>query len=197
MYDIEGKLKRRAMLERLEGLGRAAEATSKAVVVPDLSPAAAAPAGPATSTAGQAPAAGPASAPGPRHRQRPRPRNEPVIEPAPVLTAPEPVIEVEALPPDQVSLHYGHIDAVSAAPGAARYDPHQPPVPDLAAGDRGEPPVEPSAQVVQRGPEAEPTEPADPADPADPASSAATIADLLRHGAGRLFFETPRPPAQQ
>jgi len=51
--------------------------------------------------------------------------------------------------------------------------------------------------VVQRGPKADPTDPDDPTEPADPASSAATIADLLRHGAGRLFFETPRPPAQQ
>src|SRR5664279_6570857 len=40
MYDIEGKLRRRAMLERLEGLGRADDATSNAVAipVPDQSP---------------------------------------------------------------------------------------------------------------------------------------------------------------
>src|SRR5450755_2045682 len=40
MYDIEGKLRRRAMLERLTGLGRAEEATTNSLAppVPDQAP---------------------------------------------------------------------------------------------------------------------------------------------------------------
>jgi hypothetical protein len=223
MYDIEGKLKRRAMLERLEGLGRAAEATSKAVVAPDL-PTASMPAVPSApgqtastpvpamsampSTSSQAPVQGP------RHRRRPRQRNEPVVEPTPTTSfaapvprsepvtlvepvtlidtpASEPVIERQASPPDDLSLHYGQIDAVSAAPGADRYAPHQPagPEPSTDAPGAGSPGN--SVLVVPEPSEA--ADPTDPTDPADPASSAATIADLLRHGAGRLFFES-RPP---
>jgi hypothetical protein len=56
MYDIEGKLKRRAMLERLQGLGRA-EATSNTVAIPV-----------------------PDQAPGPRHRHGP-PVDLPVSDP--------------------------------------------------------------------------------------------------------------------
>jgi hypothetical protein len=180
MYDIEGKLKRRAMLERLEGLGRAAEATSNAVV-PDLPPA-------------------PVPAAGPRPRHRHRHRTEPVAEPT-AHTEPtphtEPTAHTEPTPHtepslreapsplhDNLSLRYKSIDALSAAPGAGRYDPHQQVEPA--------PPAIDDAQVVNG---VEPGGAALTENAVDLASSAATIADLLRHGAGRLFFEAPRPPA--
>jgi hypothetical protein len=181
MYDIEGKLRRRAMLERLEGLGRASEGRSNAVAIPV-----------------------PDQSPGPRHR------NDHVAE-VPVADVLSPLhddlsLRVGSPEPDQTDLDA----ALDEAPDLAAAGPYQ-----LVAAPYAEaspyvveagPYAEASPYVVEAGPyvEASPyvvdgvhdpeLEPLEPAPPI-PASSAATIADLLRHGSGRLFFQPDRPPA--
>lgn len=207
MYDIEGKLKRRAMLERLRGLGRAAEATSNAGSIPV-----------------------PDQAPGPRHR------NDAVTE-APVNDGPSPLHDylsrrfrssepagddhtepvaavavpyLEAGPYKLVADPYLEASPYTSVGAYLLTGPHDvPTAPPQVPSTNGQVGDAPQPQVESRGrvsfeeiPLQLPLdrmlvddEPADP-DQVDAVSSAATIADLLRQGADRLFFApSPRPSA--
>jgi hypothetical protein len=203
MYDIEGKLKRRAMLERLEGLGRADDATSNAAALPV-----------------------PDQSPGPRHR------NDPVTEPLddglsplhddlsrrfrssepdspahaqPVAAVAAPYLEAGPYASTGAFLRPGPVDVPAAAPQPSTTNGqlnrqlnglqqrHAEPI-ELEVFEEIPLEVPPAEEAAPDETVLVDETPADRA-PAELGSSAATIADLLRHGADRLFFAPNRPQA--
>ena len=214
MYDIEGKLRRRAMLERLTGLDRADDATTTAAAAPPV----------------------PDQAPGPRHRNDP-PADLPIgdalarrlLTPVradldhPIAAATEAALAVQAVPveiaewPEPVPAYEVVIPYQDSASRdddpyaeASPYIPSRPYPGSPASQDGDDLPTAPytlsglspltgagigAAQTngLRRGAHHPGLEPLEQAPP-EPMSSAATIADLLRAGANKLFFDPDRPP---